>query len=212
MVAVSKASSIYGNQNPPKYITNAYYIPNGYSAPNTATFNTTINRCYYVPFSIHSAHTFQGACVHNGGAGDNGEKIRLMVFADADGGPGALVKDFGEITLTAAAALRTLSSSWAAGPGIYWAAIWHETAATMYGMSPFFYGTGVGSAGSGTIGMNAALGDKSATALSANRLVAAHYVDTTYGSAPATAVAPTATVVNTDLTGVAVVPSFALLG
>lgn len=190
MVAISRSNPIYGAQGQPHYITNAYYQPQGYFA-TANSLTTTINRCYYVPFSVWEAHTFQGAATFNSGTGDNGEHIRMMVFNDngANGGPGTLAKDFGEITLSGAAAQRTLASTWAALPGMYWSAIWHETAAAMISMDPLSFATTAG--GYAGPKPNDFMGTLSYTA-SAGAVAAVHYVDTAYGVAPATAVAPTA--------------------
>lgn len=207
MVAISRSNPIYGAQGFPQYITGAWYTPQGY-APNGNALTTTINRCYYVPFAIVAARTFQGASVVNQGTGDNGEKIRLMVFNDngAAGGPGTLAKDFGEITLTGASAVRTLSSSWAATPGIYWSAVWHKTAADMYSMENYHIATAVGAINANVAGDM--IGDLGWTG--GIRTVQAHYVDTAYGAAPSTAVAPTASVINAGVTTGAVTPAFAL--
>lgn len=200
----------YGAQRP-KYITGACYAPDGVGGSATA-FATTANRCYYIPFEIFEPVTFASAQAFNGGAGDNGEKFRIMMFKDdgATGGPGTLAKDFGEITLSAASALRTLSSSWAAAAGMYWGAIWHDSASSMYGWLPYTVATAVGfSMGPSTISM---LGDFSATptCFGAIQMSSAHYVDTAYGAAPATAVAPTASVILTNGSTTPVVPAFVL--
>jgi hypothetical protein len=185
-----KSSSLFANQDPPGYITNALYLPAGYSSATT-NMTTTATRCYYVPLPIWKAQTFQGAACYNQAAGDTGEKIRLMVFNDSSG-PSTLAKDFGEITLTAASAQRTLSSSWAANPGMYWFAFWADSATAMFGMVGGLSASAVGGAGGSFL--HNFIGDFSSWPGpgSVNQAVA-HYVDTAYGAAPATAVAPTAT-------------------
>lgn len=193
MVAFPQGSGWFANQNPPGYITNAYYMPIGYYQKDAA-YTTAANRCWYVPLAISSSHTFSGACLFNSGAADNGKKFRIMVFADngAIGGPGVLVNDFGEITLTGAAALRTLSSSWAANPGMYWIAVWGDSSASMEVMAPYGYETLVGfSVGPG---MSSFLGTFTApvTGGTGDLHTSAHYVDTAYGAAPSPAVAPNA--------------------
>ncbi len=115
-----------------------------------------------------------------------------MVFNDdlATGGPGTLAKDFGEITLTGAAALRTLTSSWTAAAGAYWAAVWMQLDSAMNGITPFNFQSAAGfSTGTTTLNLIGNIGGQ----LGVGSLPVAHYVDTTYGAAPATAVTPTAT-------------------
>lgn len=203
------SNPIYGAQGQPHYITNAYYQPQGYFPANGTSVTTTINRVYYVPFAIWEAHTFQGSSTFNSGTGDNGEHIRMMMFFDngVGGGPGALAKDFGEITLTGASAQRTLVSSWSATAGMYWAAIWHETAASMCCMDNVGYTTAVGSISGvqpsnfmGTLTYTPTLQQMMSTWC--------HYVDTAYGAAPATAVAPTASILAGPSSGL--VPLFSL--
>lgn len=207
---LSGGSGYYGNQSPPKYITNCFYMPAGF-APTSATFTTTINRCYYFPLPIFHSRTFAGAQTFNGGAGDDTEKLRLMVFKDdgAAGGPGTLAKDFGEITLTAASASRVLTSSWAATPGLYWGAEWYETAATMYGMIPSVNAAGPTHVATEFLANHAMLGTFTAPGATLSVNPNFHYVDTPYGAAPATAVAPTATL-NYANGGTPVGPLFSL--
>ena len=208
MVAIPKASFFFGNQDQPKYITNCFYCPDGY-LPNNATVPTTATRVYYTPFAVHSSHTFQGVSCFNQSAGDNGELIRMMVFTSIDGAVGTLVKDFGEITLTGASALRTLTSSWAASPGTYWMGHWFNSATDMYGMLPITVATAVGAVHGPT--MSHMIGNFTSNLnAGAGTIAAAHYVDTTYGAAPGTAVAPTATLSLTNLSTTALVPAWAL--
>lgn len=203
-------SGFFGNQSPPKYLTNVFYLPVGYGG-NSNTFVTTATRVHYFPLPIFHAHTFQGASTFNGGAADNGEKIRLMVFNDSDGAIGTLAKDFGEITLTGAAAQRNLTSSWAASPGMYWGAVWTETAITMYGMIQSVVNNGPTVAD--TFGMKSLMLGYFSTLPNVLQDYPLHYyVDTAYGAAPASAVAPTATERGALGTSVVVTPIFALKG
>lgn len=207
---VTKAvNPLYGDQGTPHYITGCWYVPQGYSSVGS-TVTATINRCYYVPFSVWESHSFQGASTINQGTGDSGAFIRLMVFNDngAIGGPGTLAKDFGQITLGGTAATQTLLSAWAAAPGRYWSAVWHSTAASMYGAEPYTIDSAVGS--SGGVNPSHFMGGLS-FAGNAGTTTHCHYVDTAYGAAPATAVAPTASLIgNPATTGTTKPPIFAL--
>jgi hypothetical protein len=196
----------------PSYVTNSIYMPPGYYR-RTGAVATTATRCYYMPFPIWKAHTFSGAVTFNQTTTDNGEKCRIMMFNDADGGPGTLAKDFGEITFTGASAARTLSSSWTASPGMYWAAIWFDSATAMFGMLPYFAASDAGAGGYGAVGFDALIGNLNSGANFDSIVGAvAHYVDTAYGAAPSTAVAPTATITHTTLATTTVVPVIGLKG
>lgn len=202
----------YFGIKPPKYITGAGYSPLGYGG-TTSSLTTTATRCYYIPFPIVWAHTFTGAQMTNSGSSDSGEKCRLMMFADdgAAGGPGTLSKDFGEITFGGGAAINNLSSSWAATPGMYWGAAWFDSASAVGVMAPYIAASGVGGAlGRNTINLIGQMA--AATTFSTDiGMVGAHYVDTTYGAAPSTAVAPTASTIS-NFTATGVSPNFRLIG
>lgn len=207
-------SGLFAGKNPPHYITGAYYMPIGYTL-DAGGYGVIATRVYYFPLAIWEPKTFAGAAIYNTGVGDNGKKIRLMVFNDngASGGPGTLAKDFGEITLTGAAALRTLSSSWTASAGVYWGAVWIELSSSLSVMAPYAYTTTVGAVGGpqllNYVGQITAPSD----IIDAFYFLY-HYVDTAYGAAPATAVAPT----GTDLRGlgnpaaIGGIPAFYLKG
>jgi hypothetical protein len=186
-------SMFSANQVPSRFITNAYYLPIGYFQGESA-MTTTATRCYYTPLTIWTQKSFAGVSLYNTSVGDNGEKFRIMVFKDdgSGGGPGTLEKDFGEITLTAAAALRTLSSSWNALPGTYWLACWCDSASSVEAMRPFAFTSLVGIVSQPSI--SNFIGDFTAptTGGTGNLYTFCHYVDTAYGAAPSTAVAPTA--------------------
>jgi hypothetical protein len=210
MSLFNQSGSFYGAPLP-RLITTATYLPLGY-ADNTGTVTTTANRCYYVYWPISESRTFAGVNAYNQGAGDSGEKFRIMFFNDdgSSGGPGTLAKDFGEVTLGAASAYQTLTSSWAASAGRYWGAIWHDSATSMYGMSPFPAATAVGSAlGINNYSVIGSIND-SGTNWGANAMPVAHYVDTAYGAAPSTAVAPTATLRVAFASVTPLVPAFRL--
>lgn len=200
-------SGAYSGVQPPKLITGNFIRPLGYNGTGTG-LTTTATRCYYFPLPIFETRSFQGASVINTGAGDNGEKIRLMVFRDdaTNGGPGTLEKDFGEITLTAAVAVRTLSSAWSAKMGMYWGAVWHETSAAMSAMMPYITNAAA-SAFTTSINLLNFTGDFAP--FDQRSIVCALYVDTAYGAAPASAVAPTASL-TTNSPGVdtGIVPAF----
>lgn len=201
----------YFGMKPPRTYTGATILPLGYGQ-GAAAMTTTATRCYYVPFPVFESRTFSGANAMNSGAGDNGEKFRIMMFNqdNVNGGPGLLAKDFGEITLTGASAFRTLTSAWAATPGMYWGAIWFDSASAMYGMMPQVTASEVGA----SIGVNmhsflGTLADAGA-AWGTLDMPQGLYVDTTYGTAPSTAVAPTATLRQTFGSTTPVVPEFRL--
>lgn len=86
----------------------------GVIVPTSGTLNTTAGRLYYIPFYFPALVQFTGLKMRNLGAGDNGEVLRLGVYeaSQTTGLPSTLVIDAGEITLTGAAADRTLAAAW----------------------------------------------------------------------------------------------------
>lgn len=180
--------------NPPRYITGHTYLPYGFQ-PGGATAATAVNDLYYYPFFVWKTQAFAGAKTFNAGAGDNGETLRLGVYADdgAIGGPGTLLKDFGEVTLTGAAALRTLANAVTLpGPAWYWMAYAANTAATIAAMAPITAATAVGYVSNPMTSMLS--GFKLSTQPNATTVAnMSHglFVNTAYGAFAATAVAPT---------------------
>ena len=177
---------------PPDYITGTHYVPQ-YFIPDGSTVTTTATRLYYVPIYIWQARSFSGVITYNQGAGDNGETYRVGLYThSATNGPRSLVLDFGQVTLTAASAVRTLSNA-ASVPAAawYWLALHFNAATAMYGMESagaqvtaagYYPNTPIqgffGLVGSGSFGGN-------------TLAVRTRYVDTAYGALAATAVAPT---------------------
>lgn len=206
MSLFSQTGPYYGTK-PPRMIKGASYIPCGYAQTDTG-FSTTATRVYYTPRIVFQARSIPSVQIINSGVGDNGEHFRIMTFYDdaTDGGPGTLAKDWGEITLTGASAIRTLTpaSPFSAPQGIVWDAVWAESASAVYGMSPYTFATNAGF--SGTPSMQAIMGQFTAPAGNFAQTYA-HYVDTTYGAAPATAVAPTASIIGSYGAGAPVVPA-----
>lgn len=209
MTTIPAQASFTGpwGMKPPAGVTGAAYNAPGYTS-TAGTVTTTANRCYYIPWPIYRPTTFTAAKAFNQGAGDNGEKFRIMFFYDAAGGPGALAKDFGEVTLTAASALRTLTSTWVVAPGNYWGAIWHDSASAMYGQTPFWTTSAVGAYAGPSV--QNFIGELTSS-FSGGSAAHCHYVDTAYGAAPATAVAPTASILGAFATLTSLLPDFKLV-
>ena len=87
---------------------------------------------YFTPFVPRADHTFVGISLYNTSAGENGDNFRLGIYgSDAAGDPDALVVDTGELTLTAAAALRTsvISEALTANT-LYWLAYIGDSVST----------------------------------------------------------------------------------
>lgn len=190
MVAISKPLAMNGAPfigfdtglvHPPHYITKG-----------GASVTTTATRAYYAPFFVHEPVTFSSIQTTNFGAGDNGDTYRLALYAnDGTAGPGTRIQDIGEVTLTGAAARRTItttinlqsySGQWV------WVMFHANQAADMYDMKS---STTAGEIinGMGTLGT---FGDSYASATTIQS--AFRYVDTAYGAAASTAVAPTASI------------------
>lgn len=188
------SNGVFGGIPAPSYMTGCSYIPH-YIQATGVTVSTNANDLFYFPFFARKTQTFAGAKTFNQSAGDTGEKIRIGVYTDSASGPTTLVKAFGEITLGAASAEQTLSSSQSlTGPAWYWLAIHFDSATAMFGMASI---QGVTAAGAvlpnilssqlGTIGLQVN------TTASSNRFCGM-LVNTAYGSLASTAVAPTSTV------------------
>lgn len=176
----------------PTWATGVMRGPNWVVDDSAASITTTATRLYYYPMYFDRAETLAGARTCNGGAADNGETYRVGLYFDdgASGGPGTLAKDFGQVTLTAAVAVRTLASSYTmTSPGWYWIAVHHNTACAMYAYeaavaTDLNFCRNIGSITVGT-----------ANEWNGNQLEPFFYVDTAYGALASTAVAPTASTV-----------------
>lgn len=167
-----------GVRHPPHYIANC-----------GTTLATTINRAYYMPFFVAEVVTFSSIITWNSGAGDNGDTYRLAIYAnDGTAGPGTLIQDIGQITLTAAAAARTLSATINlqsyAGQWV-WVMLHANQSASMEDMN-----VTLGTQNEPQLSVGFGTFDDLTT--SANNMTTPfRYVDTAYGAAAATAVAPT---------------------
>lgn len=180
----------------PEYITGRKYRSHLYNTNTTAfALTTTATRLYYAPIYIHRAHTFTAMNMYNTDAGDNGEKFRLGLYNhSATNGPGSLVVDMGEITLTGAAAERSVVASCAVTrPGWYWTACHCDSASAVLSM------VGIGSIKS-DVGYkshepyNSLFGAFGVVDEATLTVPGSPYVDTAYAVLASTAVAPTAMV------------------
>lgn len=99
-------NGIYGGVTPPPYQSGKHYWPK-HVMPATGAVTLTANRLYRTWDYVAETTTFAGGWFYNSGAGDNGKKLRIGVWDRA----GVLLKDFGETTLTGAAALRAVANS-----------------------------------------------------------------------------------------------------
>lgn len=120
---------------PPKYRTGEFIFPH-YAQSSATGVTTTATRKYQTKIWLPGNQSFSGIRFNNTGAGDNGEKFTAALYNEsASGGAGTLVVNFGEVTLTAAAAVRTLSSSFTtAYSGWYYLHNQYDSASAMSGM------------------------------------------------------------------------------
>jgi len=173
-----------------------YFWPNHLRpVASGTTAAMTAARYVYVPFVVEHATTFAGAWCKNSGTGDSGKKIKIAAFYEKDtGGPGALAKNFGEVTLGATSALQNFASSWAAAPGRYYLGIVSDTAPTMYLMAAADSYTSAGFAPVNVAANSMGILAQVFTTTALHNIQAHHdYVAGTYANFPeATAVAPTA--------------------
>lgn len=103
---------------------------------STGSMTSTGARYYTIPFYIDKIETFSGVKFNNSGAGDSGDKVKVAIYpASSSGGLGTLEKNFGEVTLTAAAAMRTLASSWTPSQtGWFWFRMTSDNPVAFYAM------------------------------------------------------------------------------
>jgi len=189
-----------------KAFTGQYLYPQHLKSAAAASYTTTANRYVFIPFWLESGDTWTGVAVYNSGAGDTGEKMKIAVYNYdlTTGAPSTVAKNFGEITLTAAAAERKLASSWTVTvSGWYYLTFVADNAFNLYGAAPVLSAVGVGP--SITMANPRFTGPASQDL---GEFTVAYYVAGTYANFPeATAITPT-----TDILGVAgtIMPSIAL--
>lgn len=188
----------FGGYQSYKKASGRYYMPpHMFIETSGTTMNSTAARYYIVPFIVEAPTTFAGAWTYNGGAADNGDKVKIAAYSEAtSGNPGALAKNFGEVTLTGASAVRTFASSWTANPGRYFLEMVTDNAVNFFCMSPYMYSTAVG-----MTNVNMAMqtmgtvGAPTVGAAFISNMAAADYVAGTYANFPeSTSLAPTNTI------------------
>jgi hypothetical protein len=142
-----------------------------------------------MPIYIWESRTFSGAAVFNSGTGDSGDTLRVGLYTHGStNGPTTLVKDFGEITLTAAAAERVLSNSVTINEaGWYWLCVHSNQSISLYAGE--YPSASVTSAGYLPNDYTSFFGQISGTSLNPGLMMC--QVDTAYGALASTAVAPT---------------------
>lgn len=167
------------------------FLPYGMTLQGNIT--TAADDRFYFPFFVDRTVTFSGARTWNGGAGDTGETLRLGVYSNNNGLPDVLLKDFGEITLTGATALRTLANAVTLpGPAWYWQCSAYSAASTMRGMTPLATVSSVGFMPVTPINMLTGFKLTTIPSITAGlNQSAGFYVSTAYGALPSTATAPT---------------------
>lgn len=156
---------------------------------DTTTLTTTATRLYYIPYFFPYILSYTGLRTYNAGTGDNGDTFRVGVYqaSRTTGLPTTLVKDLGEVTLTGAAAVRSVASSFS--PAYVG---WHYICLHSNQTIDFFR---IRDLAAGTSGL---LGTKAFGANTANWIgtsggtFGCYSVDTAYGALAASAVAPTA--------------------
>jgi hypothetical protein len=193
MVAIANNGQLLGVRGPTKK-TGRYFWPAHLSLGGTGyALTVTASRYYIVPFYVDKPTTFAGAWTQNTSAGDTGFKIKIAAYSEAAaGGPGAIAKDFGEVTLTAAAALRNFASSWTAPAGWYWLELTSDSATTLYA-----YLASVTSAGNWTPQPSDQIGTLDAPVVGGLGVLTpiGDYVGGTYANFPeATSLTPTNTI------------------
>jgi len=172
------------------YHTGVKYAPH-YIAKAGATLSVPSTRMYYAPYLVQEEVAFASIVTYNAGAGDNGDTYRLAIYAnDGAVGPGTLIQDIGQVTLTGAAASRVLTATidLRAYVGKWvWVMFHANQAIDMEDMSCLPVAEYIPQIAIG-FGL---LGDVGSTGSDLPRPF--RFVDTAYGAAASTAVAPTTT-------------------
>lgn len=196
MVALANGS--FGGAPPPIRMTGKFYTPHHCTADGQ-TVTISANLIYYVPFYVPATGTYLGCKFFNSGVGDNGKKVRTAVYSESStGGPGTLQKDFGEVTLTGASAIRTAASTVTlSGPAWYYLALVSDTTPVLYSMSAITSGTVAGQITASPIASQ--LGMFTPTIPGASDRIAdstpiGETASFTYGAFNSTATTPTATI------------------
>lgn len=207
MVAIFPPGSGIANGVPRlKAFTGQYLYPAHLKSAAASAYTTTAARYVFIPFWLEAGDTWTGVAVYNTGAGDTGEKMKIAVYNYdlTTGAPSTVANNFGEITLTAAAAERRLASPWTVTVSAwYYLAFVADNTFNLAGASPFVTAAG---AGPSIIMANPVfLGPAQQNV---GDFTVAYYVAGTYANFPeATAITPT-----TDISGGAgtIVPAIAL--
>lgn len=194
-LAQAVTGGIMGGVKPPLIMPGEVMLP-PHCLTTSSAVTMTASRIYYIAFRIEHIHAFAGAKTFNTGTGDNGKKVKIAIYSQAaTGGPGDLLKDFGEITLTSAAAIRTLASSWTpTEEGWVYGAICSDTDPAMLSMGSTAVASGAGALQSPGIAMSLSgfPAEVFTTLYGTADAMIGKYAAGTYASFPAaSAVAPT---------------------
>jgi hypothetical protein len=200
MVAINRAGSFDG-VDPLGAVSGAgvIYPPHWVAVESAIGFNTTATRLYFVPYYFNEIRQFTGLKTRNLGAGDTGDTFRMGVYqatllsTGLRGGPSSLVADCGEVTLTAAAADRTLATAFTpAYVGWHYLAFHCNQVIGMPRMTGHLEYSAAGEMSGAAMRFAFGLG-VALSAIGTSAGFGAYYVDTAYGALASTAVAPTAT-------------------
>lgn len=186
------AGGPFAGINPPPFQASHYYRPH-WATATALTVTLTANRLYRTWFYVPKTTTFSGGWFHNSGAGDSGDKVRIGVY-DATGA--TLLKDFGETTLSGAAALRSVANTVTLpGPAWYQLALVSDTTPALFAIDPLQY---FSAAGMVTPSPTAAFGAFSAALAAGSNILnsspVGDYAAFSYAALPTPITAPTATI------------------
>ncbi len=161
------------------YASGKYYNVTALKAGTATTASAlTGNQVYYTPVYLHSDVSLDAIVFENTGTSDSGRKVRVGIYSNQGGAPGALVVAAGEITIGASGAMN--QGSIATTPlarGWYWFATLTDGSVTAR----------VSTAANG---LEATWGLQGAASASTG-LALVNYASLTYGALPSTATAPT---------------------
>ena len=176
-------------------------------APSTGTITMTASQYYYAPIYLVAGDVFTGAWCYNQSAGDSGKKVKIALWFQATaGGLGTTAKNFGEVTLTGAAASRLFASSYTVTvTGWYFLGITSDSNPVFYGATP----GGVTAAGPAPT-MALCLPTSATASPGTASITSGYTVAGTYANFPeSTGLAPTSAIIIAMATGTSI-PDFGL--
>lgn len=142
---------VFDGVRPPKAMAGTF-IRGPHMIGSATNFVATAALYYMYPIYLIAGDVFAGAAFYNQSAAQSGHKVKIAIYNEAAaGGPGTLAKSFGEVTLTAASAVRQIASSWTVPTtGWYYMELVGDSATNYFGAGSTFATAAAGIVGNAT--------------------------------------------------------------